>query len=689
MSSAWTLDFGSNERLKATVPFKEETPVAHLVGTMVSDASGWYARLDRSCENRVTQLDTWLGAWEEAILHNIPIAATMPNDWPTLPAGLLSNPGAVLDHMLARFDAQTDGRSPRGAYATPAKFADAMLADELGERCIGESVPMPTTIDLAALPPGFRAYAAQVNEAANISSDETEDEAVLAGEKTASGIPLPFADPAVGAGLFPERILRIHSERIDGLSPANRKQDTLRLLSSMQLLDISPVAVRCTRHRLLLILAKSNLVDLEGEGDEQRIGRAQAETMLESAVQHGDALRGEWPWHEEPRLLICNPPWLRIKDRFRGHPEGSRLRKELSRELRCVTEVDGRLRFSTLLGNVNLYRLFLERSLQLVAAGGRVRMIVPDSLMREKSSIPLRKLIVEQNGWDSAWSFPENQRVFPGVSQGVLVIGVTVNGKTSGLTSYGPLEKTDISPDSGLNPRAPALELERGPWAVWTDMTWAVPRMPRAEQERRKVLKAIGELADLPRLSEDCNWLNPGGDPIRVRVGEIDQTTWSADIRDWKPRSRGTPFIRGIHFNLDNGNVSINHPGYNPRLGKESIQRSQALWRGAIEPKGISRIACQAIVNAQQSRRLRWVVVPPDCVLGNSVNFLELPVAVLDSLAEQHGSVDDGLLWLAEHLNSDALDLWSRAWAANNNVNNYEIENLPFPPPRNVVTVSL
>jgi len=27
------------------------------------------------------------------------------------------------------------------------------------------------------------------------------------------------------------------------------------------------------------------------------------------------------------------------------------------------------------------------------------------------------------------------------------------------------------------------------------------------------------------------------------------------------------------------------------------------------------------------------------------------------------------------------LDLWSRAWAANNNVNNYEIESLPLPPP--------
>jgi hypothetical protein len=84
--------------------------------------------------------------------------------------------------------------------------------------------------------------------------------------------------------------------------------------------------------------------------------------------------------------------------------------------LRSITEPDGRLRFSTLLGNVNLYRLFLERSLQLVEEGGRVRMIVPDSLLREKSSIPLRRLMVERNNWDSAWSFPESQRVFPGVS---------------------------------------------------------------------------------------------------------------------------------------------------------------------------------------------------------------------------------------------------------------------------------
>ncbi|MDG1536411.1 MAG: Eco57I restriction-modification methylase domain-containing protein [Candidatus Thalassarchaeaceae archaeon] len=656
---------------------------------MVSDASGWYARLDRSCENRIEQLDSWLDAWEDSIRHNIPIAATMPSDWPTLPAGLLSNPGAVLDHMLARYDAEIDGRSPRGAYATPARFADAMLADELGERGAGVSTQMPTEISLAALPPGFRAFAAQMNEANSPEQDDELDEAVLDGEKTASGIPLPFADPAVGAGLFPERVLKVHSERIDGMSDSARKEDTIRLLSNMQLLDISEIAVSCTRRRLLLVLAKSGLVDLDGPGDDSRIAREEAEVLLESSVQHGDALRGIWPWNDDPRLLICNPPWLRIKDRFRGHPDGSNLRKELSRELRSITEDDGRLRFSTLLGNVNLYRLFLERSLQLVCEGGRVRMIVPDSLLREKSSVPLRKLIVERNDWESAWSFPESQRVFPGVSQGVLVIGITVGGETSALTSWGPLESSDVLPSSGLDPKAPELVLERDIWSVWTDMNWAVPRMPRAEHERRSVLKSISQLADLPRLSEEHNWLNPSGEPIRVRVGEIDQTTWSSDIRDWNPRSRGTPFIRGIHFNLDGSKVSIKHPGYNSSIPKGSVERSQALWKGPIESRGVSRIACQAIVNAQQNRRLRWVVVPPDCVLGNSVNFLELPEAVQDSLAEQYGTLDDGLLWLAEHLNSDKLDLWSRAWAANNNVNNYEIENLPFPPPVSLAAVQV
>jgi hypothetical protein len=456
----------------------------------------------------------------------------------------------------------------------------------------------------------------------------------------------------------------------------------------MQMIDSSEAAVICTRRRILLVLARAGLVDLDGDGDEARIGRGEVEAVLEDSVRCADALRGEWPWDEAPRLLVSRPPWLRIKDRFRGHPEGSQMRKDLSRELRDTKEIDGSLRFAALRGNVNLYRLFLERALNLVREGGRIRMVVPDALLREKSSVALRKLMVEKNEWCSSWSFPEPQRVFPGASQGVLVLGLTVGGSTEMMTSFGPLGFNDVSPKSGLDSRAPFLELERGPWSVWTDLAWAVPKMPRDHYMRRAVLKAIGELADHPRLGEEGNWLNPNGKPIRVRVGEIDQTNWSSDISGWASGSQGVPFIRGSHFCLEDGDVRINHPGYDAEIEDDAIERSQALWSGPIEARGHSRVACQAIVNAQKERRLRWAVVPPDCVLGNSVNFLELPEKVLDSLAEEHGSVDEGLLFVAAQLNTEALDLWSRAWAANNNVNNYEIKNLPFPPPSTEVALN-
>ena len=650
--------------------------------TMASDASGWYARLDHVCPDRGEQLSGWLDSWEESISHGTPIAATMPNHWPTLPAGLLSDPGAVLEHLLSRYEAVSDGRSPRGAYSTPSRLVQTVLADELKSTTHSKMAKSPpATLSLAAMPPGFRAYAERLNETARVNEEEPCDESVKAGERTRSGIPLPFADPAVGGGVVPRRAIRIHILQSGGSSPGEIRADTLRLLRGMQMSDSSEIAVACTRRRLLLVLARVGLVDLCGDGDEVRIGRSEAELILESSIRCLDSLRGDWPWAEAPRLLVSRPPWLRIKDRFRGHPEGSEMRKRLSRSLRGTTESDGSPRFAALRGNVNLYRLFLERSMKLVREDGRIRMIVPDALLREKSSVALRKLMVDSNQWVSSWSFPEPQRVFPGASQGVLVIGLTIGGSTEMMTSFGPLEVQDLSVSMGLDSKAPFLEMERGPWSVWTDMAWAVPRMPREPYMRNAVLKAIDDLADQPRLGEEGNWLNPTDKPIRVRVGEIDQTNWSSDIDNWNTESQGVPFIRGAHFCLEDGEVSISHPAYDVEIDERSIERSQALWKGPIEPRGISRVACQAIVNAQKERRLRWAVVAPDCVLGNSVNFLQLPEAVLDSLTEEHGSVDDGLIFVAAQLNSEALDLWSRAWAANNNVNNYEIESLPLPPP--------
>ncbi|GIS44484.1 MAG: hypothetical protein Ct9H90mP16_15540 [Candidatus Poseidoniales archaeon] len=129
---------------------------------------------------------------------------------------------------------------------------------------------------------------------------------------------------------------------------------------------------------------------------------------------------------------------------------------------------------------------------------------------------------------------------------------------------------------------------------------WAVPRLPRDRYERQSLLTIIDELAALPRLAESNHWL-AGESRLRVRVGEVDQTTWSADIKPWKKGSRGTPFIRGIHFrNDDQKGIWLHHPSMNSSIDENAAERKQAQWRGPIEAPEHPRLACQAIVNASK-----------------------------------------------------------------------------------------
>ena len=313
--------------------------------------------------------------------------------------------------------------------------------------------------------------------------------------------------------------------------------------------------------------------------------------------------------------------------------------------------------------------------MQLCQKGGRARLVVPSSVLREKSSLPLRKLLVESNQWDSVWSFPEDHKLLFGGSQGVSVIGVTVGEETDVLTSFGPLQIKDLSSGNGLVSDAPFFELDRGPWSSWTDASWAVPKMPRSPIERTRTLSAIGKLADKPRLVEDGTGLNPSTRVIKVRVGEIERSSWEDEICEW--REGLLPFIRASHIHFEDGRGVIRHPAFDANNVGE-LETNSSGWSGPKNMAVQSRIACQAVVNPNSERRLVWAVVPEGCVIGNSVSFLDLPHEVTERLKDRFGTIEEGLSVLASQLNSEDLDLWSKAWAANNNVNNYEIETLPF-----------
>ena len=650
---------------------------------MQNGVSGWYARLDRCLADRNQQIDIWLSTWEQSLKSFQPIAALLPEDWPTLPANLLTDPGHVLDHLLARHDAESDGRSPRGAHPTPPRLADAVIASEMRETLINPKKPVQQSNFLMSnLPPGFRQHVEQLNlpvaSQENEVDNEAEAEAVEEGLRTLSGIPLPVADTATGGGLFHARLIRRHADAHDEADAEIKKEDTRRFFSNIQLLDIDPLVVQSTKARLLLESIRHELVSF-GPETPGKISRKEMETLLDEGVQQGDALQGEWPWSQQPRLVLTNPPWLRIKDRFRGMEDGSRLRKELGEQLRALQD-NNKPRFSTMRGNVNLYRLFIERSLQILEEGGRLRMVAPDSLLREQSSHPLRELLVKEHAWTQVWAIEEANLLFPGMTQGVVVLGITADGNRTNLMIHGPITRSDLRRDGeGLSSRVPVFELKDERWTSWARNTWAVPRLPRDRIERKYTLEVLDRLALLPRLSDATHPLTTNERQVRVRVGEIDQTAHAKFIETWVKGKRSRPFIRGVHFSEnEDGEVFIRHPAFRTDIPSRASERQLAMWVGDHHPRFGPRLACQAIVNAHQERRLRWAVIPEGSVLGNSVNHIELHQEIQDRLVSEHESLETGLHWLCEHLNNDDLDEWARAWAANNNVNNYELEMLPL-----------
>jgi len=650
---------------------------------MQSGVSGWYARLDRCLENRTEQIHIWLAAWEKSLLVHQPIAALLPEDWPTLPANLLTDPGHVLDHLLARHDAEADGRSPRGAHPTPPRLADAVIASELLESLTRPKTPtQPSSMHLNNLPPGFRQHLEKLNLPQHAKEPEVDDEVeferVEKGMRTLSGIPLPVADTSCGGGIFHARLIRRHAESHSDSTDEKKIADTRMLLSSFQLLDNDELVVASTRQRLLLECIRFDLVSLKSDKP-GCLPRKEAEDLFDLAVRQGDTLQGDWPWKESPSLIVTNPPWLRIKDRFRGMEEGSKLRRELGEQLRALSD-NGVQRFSTMRGNVNLYRLFIERGLQILETGGRLRLIAPDSILREQSSHPLRQLLVESHGWSDIWAIEEANHLFPGMTQGVAVLGISAKVESEKLVVFGPISRADLRRDQqGLSNRVPSFEMETERWIAWAKDTWAIPRLPRDRVERKQTLEILDRLARLPRMGESQHAIATNGHTVRVRVGEIDQTAHSKSIETWVKGRGSRPFIRGVHFSEDeDGQVFVRHPAFRTDIPSRANERQLAMWCGGADPKYGPRLACQAIVNAHQERRLRWAVIPANCVLGNSVNHIELHADIQARLINSHGTLEKALHWMCELLNAKDLDEWARAWSANNNVNNYELEMLPL-----------
>ncbi len=134
------------------------------------------------------------------------------------------------------------------------------------------------------------------------------------------------------------------------------------------------------------------------------------------------------------------------------------------------------------------------------------------------------------------------------MTQGVAILGIssTPNG-TESLKIIGPVTRSDLRRvGTGISSRVPSFSLNQNQWVQWARNTWAVPRLPRDQIERKNILKILDTMSQLPRLGDHDHWLATQDQTVKVRVGEIDQTAHSNNISSWDKTKSSRPFIRGF-----------------------------------------------------------------------------------------------------------------------------------------------
>ncbi|MHA1937495.1 MAG: Eco57I restriction-modification methylase domain-containing protein [Candidatus Thorarchaeota archaeon] len=290
---------------------------------------------------------------------------------------------------------------------------------------------------------------------------------------------------------------------------------------------------------------------------------------------------------------------------------------------------------------LDTYRLFIERSLNLVKDGGVIGFIVPSTVLGDLSAEQLRRSILMENSIKIVNDFPEGNYLFPSVTQSVSIIALTRGGTTKKLrASFGLETVNDARRKSGYT-----IEVDRMPDSMRKSMV-----VPRLEKEGWQVLTKLHKNPIL----DSMEWLSN-------KRGEFDLTLHKRFIS-----TKGARMLRGSHI----GRYTLRAGRRRPVEYVDTASFHASIGSSSrIEDSRKPRIACQQISNRNQRWRLKFAPVNPGVVLANSCNYIVLT----------EGSHPKLLDYLLGVLNSELLNWRFDITSTNNHVSNRELSGLPLP----------
>lgn len=431
-----------------------------------------------------------------------------------------------------------------------------------------------------------------------------------------------FLEPSVGIGNFVFSYLNFISQEV-----ALNKSEVLELYSNIYVCDFDSEAIDI----YLSLLFESSLVFFDTELPKNftpNIGGALVYDLNSSDPTYIDI--STYFGNQKYDIIVTNPPYKSLRAEKRNFDSLEQF--EITKNSYKKISSSANLRYN-LTGNSspNIFKYFVEDILTNYSTHNSIiGLLIPSSILTDRSSLNIRKHILENTNLRNVVSIPENNK-YINAQQALTYLTLENNVPSNKVTIIKNIENSQESVT------ADTIDF------LDENSDYSIITLSKDEYEVFHKMKAFKKVKDLTFISN-----------LR---GELDLSINKQHIQSTETAFK---LVRGRHvkpYQLNVGEID-------EYISPEFIIKS-------AKSKFISkeRIACQQIVNIHKDQRLTFAKVPPNYVLGNSCNFVYV--------AENEYNID--LNFILGLFNSELLNWYFKLFSSNNHVNNYELDNLPVP----------
>lgn len=329
-------------------------------------------------------------------------------------------------------------------------------------------------------------------------------------------------------------------------------------------------------------------------------------------------------------IIMTNPPYKHLRAESKHYT--NLIKYEFDKLLYKNIKKDAKHRFILSNdGSSNLYKFFIEEIiLNYSKENSIISLLVPSNILSDKSNVKIRKEILLNNSNINIFLVNENDN---NIKAKQSMVNITmIKNKSNQVVLFNDFYTNKVISKVDLN--------------IITELSSDFKIKPLSLEQ----INLINALKKFPRISDL--------DFIVNRRGELDLTTDKKYISEIKTKY---PLIKGrdiSKYNVCKSSFYVNEQ-FIKKPNKQNIINHE-------------RIIGQQISNLNKIERLSFALIRNGFVLGNSCNYLYVQ-------PNQYGINN---LYLLGVLNSRIINKYFKIISSNNHINNYEIDELPIPIPK-------